>query len=64
MSLRYSPNKCENCDKQQSGEPSGAQLIILFLLTICFVIPGVIYYFCAVPSRCRMCGLKKAHRKG
>ena len=63
MSLNYKPNYCENCQKENSGLATGFQCGLLFILLCIFLLPGVIYYFVATPSRCRICGLKRRHRK-
>ncbi len=62
MSIKYSPTYCENCKREQAGEPSWGQYLILLIL--CFtVIGGIIYYFAAKPNCCYICGLKRRHRK-
>lgn len=63
MSLSYKPNYCENCKRVSGGKPTIFQVCLCTFLFLLFLIPGFIYYFCAKPSRCYICGLKKRHKK-
>ncbi len=63
MSLKYNPSFCENCQKEQSGAPSGVQNWIFSTLMVLGFIPGVIYWKFANPKCCHICGLKKKDRK-
>lgn len=63
MSLGYKRNYCANCGRDQSGLASGGQVFLMVLLTLMYILPGIIYYFCATPSRCHICGLKKKHKQ-
>lgn len=62
MSISYKPNYCENCKRVSGGLPTWFQVFLFIILLMLFIIPGVIYYFCAKPSRCFICGLKKRHK--
>ena len=63
MSIKYSPNYCENCKRENSGIATGFQYFLCGILTAFGIIPGIIYYFIAKSSRSFICGLKKGHRK-
>ena len=62
MSIAYKPNYCANCKRLNCGKMTSFQYFLYCLLLILGIIPGIIYYFCAKPSRCYICGLKKRHR--
>lgn len=62
MSIVYKPHYCENCQRKNGGVPTVFQFLLFIFLLILGIIPGVIYYFCAKPSRCYICGLKKRHK--
>ncbi len=60
MSISYSTNRCEYCNKITAWEPTIGQIMLFSFLLCLLVIPGIIYYYTRTPKCCKQCGFTQA----